>query len=80
LAWDLGARNLIVLRGDKGYCMCGYLNMKAANTFHDVAVKIVGVSSIAGALKATVHSCSVPARSLGIRVGQPIKDVLKIIA
>jgi len=74
------SKNLIILRGAKGYIMCGYLNLKVAEKFKDVAVKIVGVSSIKDALKAKVHSCTSAARKLGIRKGQPIKKVLKIIA
>lgn len=73
------SKNLILLRGTKGYVMCGYLNLRAAEKFKDAAVKITGVSTIEEALKASVHSCSHPSRKLGIYKGQPIKDVLKII-
>jgi len=76
----LQSKNLILFRGRKGYVMCGYLNLTVAEKFKDVAVKIVGVSSIKQALKATVHSCSFPARRLGIYKGQPIKEALKVIA
>lgn len=72
-------KNLIVLRGDKGYIMCGYLNLKAANKFKDAAVKITGVTTIHEALDAKVHSCTYSAKKLGINKGQSIKDVLKII-
>ena len=74
------SKNLILLKGRRGYVMCGYLNMKAAEKFKDVAAKIVGVSTIEQAFKARVHSCTSPARRLGISKGQPIKEVLKIIA
>lgn len=77
---NLLSKNLILLKGRKGYVMCGYLNLKAATKFKDVAVKIVGVSTIEEALRATVHSCSPPAKKLGISQGQPIKEVLKTIA
>jgi len=76
----LQRKNLILLRGAKGYVMCGYLNLSAAQMFKDAAVKITGVSTIEEALKASVHSLSHPARKLGISKGQPIKDVLRIIA
>ena len=74
------SKNLILLRGSKGYVMCGYLNLRVAEKFKDVAVKIVGVKSIKDALKAKVHSCTSSARKLGIRKGQPVKEVLKVIA
>ncbi|MBP7087814.1 MAG: DUF1805 domain-containing protein [Candidatus Omnitrophica bacterium] len=76
----LSHKNLIILLGSKGYIMCGYLNLTAANKFKEVAVKIVKVSTIAKALKAKTHSVTYAAKQLGIYRGQPIKDVLKIIA
>lgn len=76
----LMTKNLVVLKGSKGYVMCGYLNMRVAEKFKDAAVKITGVSTIEDALNATVHSCSSAARKLGIKKGQPIKTVLPLIA
>lgn len=80
LSVNLFKRNLVLLRGSKGYVMCGYLNLAVAKKFNDLAVKIVGVDTIEEAIRAKVHSCSRPALKIGIYKGQPIKDVLKIIA
>ncbi|MEW6075852.1 MAG: DUF1805 domain-containing protein [Candidatus Omnitrophota bacterium] len=80
LCMKLGKKNLIVLKGQKGYVMCGYLNMQAAERFEEAAVMITGVSSISGALKSSVHSCSPAAAQLGIRPGQPIREALKLLA
>ena len=80
LSLKLASKNLVVLRGDKGYVMCGYLNLAVANKFKDVAVKITGVATIEEALKARVHSLSFPALKMGIYKGQPVKEVLKAIA
>lgn len=60
--------------------MCGYLDLKAADKFKDVAAKIVGVSSIEEALKADIHSCTGQARKLGIYKNQPVKEALLVIA
>ena len=76
---SLQSKNLILLRGSRGYVMCGYLNLKAAEKFKDVAIKITGISTIEEALKPSVHSCTSSARKLDIFKGQPIKEVLKII-
>ena len=73
-------KNLIVLRGSKGYIMCGYLNLSVANAFGEVAVKIVGVATIEDALKSKVHACSRAAAKVGIHKNQKIRDVLKIVA
>ena len=75
----LGERNLIVLKGRKGYIMCGYLNIKAADKFKDIGVKIVNVSTIEEAVKTKVHSMTYAAKKLGIYKEQEIKDVLEII-
>jgi len=80
LELELLTKKLIVLRGRRGYIMCGYLNLRAAEKFRDCAVKITGVSTIGESLKAKVHSCTLPAKRLGIYKGQPVKDVLPMIA
>lgn len=76
----LQSKNFILLKGSRGYVMCGYLNLRVAEKFKDTAIKITGVSTIQEALKTTVHSATRPARRLGIYKGQPVKDVLRIIA
>ncbi len=73
------SKNLILLRASKGYAMCGYLNLKTAQKFKDVAIKITGVATIEEALNTVVHSCSYSAGRLGIYKGQPIKEALEII-
>ena len=60
--------------------MCGYLNLKAAEKFKEVAVKITGISTIGDALRARVHSATRQASRLGIYKGQAVKEALRIIA
>ncbi len=80
ILFGLSGKNLIVIRGSRGYIMCGYLNLKTAEKFKDVAIKVTGVSDINSVLKTNVVSCTGAARKLGIYKGQNIKDVLRIIA
>ena len=80
IAVRLLQQSLIVLKGSKGYVMCGYLNLKIAEKFKDAAIKIVGVSSIEEALGSKVYALTSAARKLGVRKGQAVKEVLKIIA
>jgi len=80
ISMKLSSKNLVLLKASKGYVMCGYLNLAAAEKFKDVAIKITGVSTIKDALGAKVFACTSPAKRLGIKKGQPIKEVLKIIA
>jgi uncharacterized protein YunC (DUF1805 family) len=79
LVFKLSSKNIVVLRGSRGYVMCGYLNLKTAQKFGDAAVKIVGVCDIADALNAQVHSRTAWAGRLGIHKGQPIREVLRLI-
>lgn len=80
ICFNLSDKNLIAIRGKRGYIMCGYLNLEAAEKFKEAAVKITGVSTIGQALDAKVHSLTTEAKKLGIHKNQPIRDVLKIIA
>ncbi|MFH1771640.1 MAG: DUF1805 domain-containing protein [Candidatus Omnitrophota bacterium] len=72
-------KSLIVLRGSRGYIMCGYLNLKVAEKFKDTAAMITGVSTINEALKAKVFSVTSSAKKLGIYTGQPVKDALGLL-
>jgi uncharacterized protein YunC (DUF1805 family) len=78
--FPLLSKNLIVLRGKKGYIMCGYLDLRLAEKIQEAAVKIVGVSSLRQAVNAKVFAASRAAKKLGIVSGQPVREVLKLIA
>ncbi len=80
LVMKLQHKNLVLLKGSKGYIMCGYLDLKAPEKFGEAAVKITGVSNIKEALQASAHSMTTAAKKLGIRKGQPIAEVLKLLA
>ncbi|MDD2703458.1 MAG: DUF1805 domain-containing protein [Candidatus Omnitrophica bacterium] len=79
LEMKLLGKNLVVLRGSKGYVMCGYLNLKAAEKFKDAAIKVTGISTVQEAIRSTVFSCSGGARKLGVYKGQPVKECLRLI-
>ena len=79
LQLPLGGRNLIVLKADKGYGMCGYLDMGASVKFGDAAFKFFGAASIEEALEAKVSECSPAAAELGIAAGQTVKQALALL-
>jgi uncharacterized protein YunC (DUF1805 family) len=76
---NLQAKNFVLLKGCRGYIMCGYLNLSVAKKFRDAAAKIVRVATISDALKAKINSCTPAATKLGIKSGQPVKEALKLI-
>ncbi len=67
---------LIILKGSTGYIMCGYLNMEAANTLGDIAVRVAGVNDVNDVLNTEVNSCSRRAQELGIKPGDKIIDII----
>lgn len=76
----LSAKKLILLKGSRGFVMCGYLDLSVAEKFGDAAVRITGVSTIAEALRASVRSCTSSARKLGVRRNLLVRDILPLIA
>ena len=77
--FKLGAKKLIFILAKKAYIMCGYLNMKSANKFKDVACTVAGVNSLEEMLKAGVGEVSLEARKLGIKKGENVRSALKKI-
>ena len=60
---------LLLVKAEKGFVMCGYLNIAAANSLGDVAAKVTGVSSFEDVLEAEVVEVTEDARKLGIKKG-----------
>ena len=63
-----GHPNMLVLVAEKGFIMCGYLNLEAAEKFGDTAC-IIGGSSFEELLANPVKAVSAEAQKLGIAVG-----------
>lgn len=75
----IGEKNLVYLKGSKGYIMCGYLNKEAAENFHDVAAIVSGVSSVEDILGTNLVWVSEAASELGLYLDMTVKDALKLI-
>jgi uncharacterized protein YunC (DUF1805 family) len=67
---------MIIVKGETGYIMCGYLNLDAANSLGDVAVRVTGVNDINDVLNSQVNSCTENAAKLGIKAGDKIMDII----
>jgi uncharacterized protein YunC (DUF1805 family) len=67
---------LVIVKGENGYIMCGYLNIDVANSLGDVAIRVSGVNDINDVLNTTVNSCTDNAKKLGIKPGDNIMDVI----
>jgi len=76
---DLAKAPLLILQTKKGYVMCGYLNMNAANKLGDIAGKVTGVKTFDDMLNADVVEVSENAKLAGLKQGMNVKDFLKAL-
>lgn len=74
---NLGNAPLILVKADKGYIMCGYLNIEIAEKLGDAAAIVTGVSSVEELFEKTVKAVTSKARNLGIEPGMKGKEALE---
>ncbi len=70
---------LILIRGDKGFVMCGYLNIDVAEKLGIPAVRVSGVKNIDEMLEKTISEVTSKAMEIGIKPGMKVKDILAIL-
>jgi uncharacterized protein YunC (DUF1805 family) len=71
---------LVIVTGRRGYIMCGYLNLEAAEKFGDLACVVKGVKSIDDLLNAKIVAVTTKAKKAGIKPGMPaLKALSKLI-
>lgn len=74
---ELGAAPLILIKAEKGFAMCGYLDMDVANKLGDCAVVAKGVRNFEELLSAKVIEISNKAKELGISKELSIREALE---
>ncbi len=67
----------LMIKGDKGFIMCGYLDIKAAEKLKDVAAKIKGVSDFVDILDGEITDVTTEAEKLGILKGMKGREALE---
>lgn len=70
---------LILIRGDKGFIMCGYLNIDVAEKLGIPAIRVSGVKNIEEMIEKMISEATTKAVELGIKPGMKVKDVLSIL-
>ena len=73
----LGKAPLILIKADKGYLMCGYLNIASAEKLGDAAAVVKGVSTFNDMLNGTVVELTSAAEALGIKMGMKGREALE---
>jgi uncharacterized protein YunC (DUF1805 family) len=76
---NLGKAPLLIIQAKKGYVMCGYLNMNAANKIGDIAGKVTGVKTFDDMLNAEIVEVSENAKLAGLSQGMNAKDFLNTL-
>ncbi|AKB63023.1 MAG: DUF1805 domain-containing protein [Methanosarcina mazei] len=77
LRFEMQKYSLLVIRAEKGFLMCGYLNVSAAEALGDAAAKVKGVQSFEDMLEATVVEATKFARDLGVEAGMAGREALE---
>jgi uncharacterized protein YunC (DUF1805 family) len=76
---DLGKAPLILLQAEKGYVMCGYLNMAVANKLGVIAGRVTGVKTFDDALRAPIVEASENAKKAGLHEGMNATEFLSYL-
>ena len=70
---------LLLVMGETGFVMCGFLNMEAAEKLNVTAAMVSGVKSFDDMLEAGVKAVTSEARRKGIEPGIKGKDAIKLL-
>jgi len=70
---------LLLIIGQTGFVMCGFLNMDTAEKLNVTAAMVRGVKTLDDILKADVKAVTSKAQMKGIRVGMKGKDAVKLL-
>jgi Uncharacterized conserved protein len=77
LRFEMQKYPLLVIKAEKGFLMCGYLNVNAAESLGDTAAKVKGVQSFEDMLKTQLVEVTQQARELGIEPGMTGREALE---
>jgi uncharacterized protein YunC (DUF1805 family) len=67
---------LLLIKGEKGFVMCGYLNLEVAERLGAAAAIVSGVNSFSDVLNAEVKAATSKAKELGVEPGKVVKEVI----
>ena len=67
---------LVAIIGERGFVMCGFLNMEAAEKLDVAAAMVSGVRTVDEVLEAKVKAVTSKARNLGIKSGLKGREVV----
>ena len=68
---------LVFVTADKGFVMCGYLNMETAEKLGDAACMVRGVKTVDDLLNAKIVEMTSKAKQFGIEMGMTGREALE---
>lgn len=71
-----GGPPLLLIKGEKGFVMCGYLDVDVAERVGLAAAIVTGVSSFEDVLNAEIKVATSKAKELGLEPGQIVREVI----
>ena len=71
-----GGPPLLLIKGEKGLVMCGYLNADAAERIGLAAAIVSGVNTFDDVLNAQIKVATSKAQELGVEPGMVVKEVI----
>jgi uncharacterized protein YunC (DUF1805 family) len=76
---DAGNAPLLILIANKGFIMCGYLNIEVSEKLGDTACVVRGVRSFEDVLNAKITALTSKAKEIGITEGMTGRESLKLM-
>ena len=70
---------LLLMIGERGFVMCGFLNIDAADKLKVAAVMVSGVKSFDDVLRAEVRAVTSKASKIGIGLGMTGRDAIRLL-
>jgi uncharacterized protein YunC (DUF1805 family) len=70
---------LLIIIADKGFIMCGFLNMDAAERLGVAAAMVSGVKTFDDVLNAEVRAVTSKAEKFGVKIGMRGAEALKLM-
>lgn len=70
---------LLLIVAEKGFVMCGYLNIEAAERLGVCAATVSGVKSFEDVLDAEVKAATSKAQRLGVKAGMRGKEAVELM-
>jgi len=71
---------ILLISGEKGFVMCGYLNLEVAEKLEAAAAIVTGVKSFEDVLNAEIKAATSKAKSMGLQPGKVVNTVIGALA